>query len=60
MFEKKHKGRIKNDKIYRWRLELACYSFDIAYRPGKENVAPDTLSRINCSVISKDTLSDLH
>ena len=60
MFEKKHKGRIKNDKIYRWRLDLSCYSFDIRYRPGEENVIADTFSRVYCSAVSSDTLVDLH
>ena len=60
MFEKKHKGRIKNDKIYRWRLDLSCYSFDIRYRPGEENVVADTFSRVYCSAVSSDTLFDLH
>ena len=60
MFEKKHKGRVKNDKIYRWRLDLACYSFDIRYRPGEENVSADTFSRVYCSAVSNDTLLELH
>ena len=60
MFEKRHKGRIKNDKIYRWRLDLACYSFDIRYCPGEENVSADTFSRVYCSAISTNTLIDLH
>ena len=60
MFEKTHKGRIKNDKIYRWRLDLACYSFDIRYRPGEENVSADTFSRVYCSALSTNTLMELH
>ena len=60
MFNQSHKGKIKNDKIYRWRLELSCYSFDIFYRPGDENVAPDTFTRVYCSAISKDSLFQLH
>lgn len=39
MFDQNTKSKIKNDKIYRWRLELSCYSFDIVYRKGIENVA---------------------
>ena len=38
MFDQRHKGKIKNDKIMRWRLELSCFSFDIVYRPGKDNI----------------------
>ena len=42
MFDQRHKGKIKNDKIMRWRVELSCYSFDIIYHPGKKNIPPDT------------------
>ena len=52
MFDAQHKGKIKNDKILRWKLELACYSFDIVYRPGKSNIPPDTLSRATCATES--------
>ena len=60
MFNQRHSGKIKNDKIYRWRLELSCYSFDIVYRPGDENIAPDTFSRVYCSAISKESLYQIH
>ena len=46
MYDAKHSGKIKNDKIQRWRLELACYNFDITYRPGKENIPADTFTRV--------------
>lgn len=46
----------KNDKIQRWRVELACYIFDIKYRPGRDNVTADTLSRAYCSAVSLLTL----
>jgi transposase InsO family protein/uncharacterized protein YqgQ len=60
MFNMQHKGRIKNDKILRWRLELACYDFDIVYRPGKENIPSDTFSRSTCASIETVSLHDLH
>ena len=60
MFNQKHKGKIKNDKIMRWRVKLSCYSFDIVYKPGIENVAPDTLSRLVCSIPSESSLYKLH
>ena len=46
MFDSKRKSKIKNVKIARWRLELSQYKFKITYRPGPENVAADTFSRI--------------
>ena len=60
MFNQHHEGKIKNDKIMRWRLELICYSFDIVYRPGKENVAPDTFSRARCASSAHESLYKLH
>lgn len=60
IFDPKRRGKIKNDKLYRWRLELSCYSFDIAYRPGKDNVVADSFSRVYCSLINSDSLYDLH
>ena len=46
MYDNRRKSKIKNDKIGRRRVELSEYKFDIVYRPGKENVAADTFSRI--------------
>ena len=59
MFNTNQKGKIKNDKMYRWRL-VSCYSFDIMYGPGKDNIAPDVFSRVFCSAISTATLYQLH
>ena len=60
MFDQRYKGKIKNDKIMRWRVELLCYSFDIVYRPGKENVPPDTFSRSVCAALTNNSLYVLH
>ena len=63
MFHERHQNKIKNDKIMRWRLELAPYKYDIVYRPGIKNVVADTLSRsMTCSHINGNTgdLLDLH
>lgn len=60
MFNSNHKSKIKNDKIYRWRLELSCYTFDIEYRPGKEMIAPDTFTRAYCSMTSTNSLYQFH
>ena len=60
MFDRQAIGKIKNDKIQRWRIELSSYSFDIMYRPGKSNAVADALSRISCSLDGSDTLEKLH
>ena len=62
MFDKRKNSKIQNDKIMRWRMELSCFDFDIVYRPGKENIAPDTFSRSYCSStgMSHRQLLDLH
>lgn len=60
MFDAKNHGKIKNDKIIRWRVELSCYSYDILYRPGKQNVAADALSRGVCHSINNRSLLELH
>ena len=60
MFNNKRNTKIKNDKIQRWRMELACYNFDIQYRPGEENVPADSFTRLFCSAISTGKLAELH
>ena len=60
MFDQRYKGKIKNDKIMRWRLELSCFSFDIVYRPGKDNISPDALSRATCAAATDESLYKLH
>jgi len=60
MFNQKHKGKIKNDKILHWQIELSCYSFDIVYKPGWDNIPPDALSRISCALPNDESLRQLH
>ena len=52
MFNVNTHGKIKNNKLLRWRIELSCYEFDIQYRPGKDNVTADCLTRTQCSAIN--------
>ena len=59
MFSNNQSSKIKNDKIQRWRMELSPFQYDIVYRPGKDNVAADTLSRA-CAMSSETTLTKLH
>ena len=63
MFDKANRGKIKNTKIQRWRVELSCFDFDIKYRPGPDNVTADCLTRAHCSATSQSqnrTLRQIH
>ena len=60
MFNTKHSGKIKNDKIMSWRIELSTFDFDIIYRCGEENIPADALSRIKCLSLTVDKLRYLH
>ena len=60
MFDKHHRGKIKNEKFLRWRLELSCFSFDIVYCPSRDNIPADTLSRATCATAAEDSLFKLH
>ena len=60
MFDTQNRGKIKNEKILRWRINLASFSFDIQYRDGKENVAADTLTRTSCATLTDNKLLALH
>jgi len=59
IFDHKKSGRTKNDKILRWRLELSTFCYDIQYRPGRENLSSDAISRL-CSLYSLENLKQLH
>ena len=59
MFDHNYRGKIKNNKIALWRIELGAFSYNIVHRPGRENVAPDTLSRL-CAVSSSMSLKEVH
>ena len=60
MYDTKHSSKIKNEKIERWRLEMSSYSYDINYRPGRENTVADMFSRVCGSVTTKQSLFELH
>ena len=60
MFNGSNRGKMKNAKVMRWRLELMQYSCDIVFRAGKHNTVPDTLSRVHCASISRSTLHGIH
>jgi len=50
-----------NSKLVRWRLALEEYQYEIRYRPGKQNVVADGLSRIKLelNVTENDMADDL-
>ena len=43
------KSKVKNEKLMRWRLELAEFRYHISYKSGVDNVGADALSRIATS-----------
>ena len=61
MFNTKQRGKIKNQKIMHWRIELFCYNLDILYHPGAENIAHDTLSLyFGAAVPAGVNIAELH
>ncbi|KAL6256784.1 hypothetical protein P5V15_011725 [Pogonomyrmex californicus] len=51
-------------RIFRWKLKLAEYEYDVIYKAGKTNVNADALSRnpvdfeeTECKVINKNLLN---
>ena len=59
MLNLKHASKIKNDKVLRWRLELAAFDFTTIYLPGNLNCAPDTFSRATSATITLPSLISL-
>ena len=60
MFNKSHSNSVKNNKIQRWRMELAPLNYTIVFRSGCENKAADALSRPMCGAIDDNSLYDIH
>ena len=60
MYDNKNRGKTKNGKILRWRLELMQYNYKISYRAGKHNTAPgSSFFRVYCANLSTSTLYDI-
>ena len=55
-----NRKRTKKNKIQCWRLQLASYSFAIKYRPGKDNSATDSLTRVFCGSTLSSNLVEIH
>ena len=58
MFDSRRRSKIKTDKIQQWRVELALLSYIIKYRPGQQNVGPDSFSRVFCSLTHPECALD--
>ena len=48
-------NRFANNRIYRWSLLIQEFSFSIQYRPGKENITADALTRKEQADMSKSS-----
>ena len=61
MYDSNKLGKIKNEKIARWRIELSPFKFDIIHRPGKANSVADTLTRnvLVCNSLGTSSYSKL-
>ena len=60
MYTTANYGKIKNEKIMRWRILLRESDFEIVYRAGKFNNLPDALSRAYCARVYDKTLIEIH
>ena len=61
MFDGKKCSKIKNNKIQSWRiLELASLAYNVHFRPGKENITPDTLMHAFWANSHNRNLQELH
>lgn len=60
MYGMHRKGKIKNDKIRWWKLNTSFLRFGIGYRPGREDLAADAVSRNFCWVSYTPNLQTMH
>ena len=61
MMDKRKRTKVKNNKIQCWRLELASFDYEIKYRPGRDNVPADALTRaFTASMSSSSQLVEIH
>ena len=60
MFNKKHSNSTKNNKIQRWRMELAPLNYSIVFRSLEDNHATDALSHRKCGALGDNALFNIH
>lgn len=48
-----------NPKIIRWKLDLSEFDFETIYKPGRENVVADALSRLKPTDINANNQDDV-
>ena len=60
MLDSRKRTKIKNNKIQQWRMELASFSYEIKYRPGERNIAPDTFTRAFTATCFSSSLDEIH
>lgn len=49
----------KNDRVQRWYDFLAAYTYELKYRPGRENSNADLMSRLPLPVTKADEAPDI-
>ena len=60
MFNPQRTVKIKNIKLQIWRSELGNFNYEIIHKPGKDNVVPDTFSRVYGIAYNELDLSKMH
>ena len=60
MIDNRKRSKIKNNKIQSWRLELASFRYTVKYRPGKNNVTPDSFTRAFIASMSTSSISEIN
>jgi len=56
-FEQFFSSQKLNNRLWRWRLQLLDFDFVIKYKPGKDNLVPDSLSRQGWITSEEEALS---
>ena len=60
MFDSRKRTKKKTNKIQAWRLELGYISYDVEYRPGKDNVASVSFTRAFLDTMPSNDREEIH